>query len=404
MKDGYQQGDQPAIQRAGKFILMGFLIVCAFVISWAGWVYFQAQQGKVSNHLFVQAERYYNQQNYQAALALYRQFSEDFPDNLSIELVQERIRNIEGLLTTEQDVKPEIGDNIQELLKNAIACYRQEKYIAPAENNAIYFTNRLLELDPGNIAALEIQGIIVNMYDQIAKKAMERREYARAANIYQLLLEINPFSPGLQEKLTLAQNRRQLNENSDLEAADGQPSQPLAHQQALRKNDADPAGALVSENLMFSETTGSVIDSLQTLVARENSSPIPIKNVENTTMPVLTAADGQQRAASQILGSGGEIPVLNELMIDSGRRIYAYQESIFIPADWEAATGQVQAQCIIGTDGIVESVDIVEAHNDKRINHLIVATLRNYRFEPATYRGQPIRYKVIETVKLADLQ
>ncbi len=400
--NGFQQGEH-TMWRAGKIILAGCLIACGIVVSWAGWAYFQAHQGKVSNQLFVKAEQHYSDENYQAALTLYHQFAAEFPDNLSITLVRERISKIETQLLHQPVKEVEGEENIQDLLKNAITCYRQEKYIAPPENNAIYFTNRLLQLDPGNTAALEIQGIIVKLYEDIATDAMRQREYSRAANIYRLLLEINPFSPGLQEKLQLAMNRRQpVSYDSDgnftVDAA-----QSLASQQIVRKNDADPAGALVSENLMFSETSGSLIDSLQNVVAQENAAPIPIKNVHQSTMPALPAGENDENT-SQILGADGENPILNELMIDSGRRIYAYQESIFIPADWEIATGEVTAQCVIGTDGKVESVDIIDAHGDKRINHLIMATLRNYRFEPATYRGRPVRYKVIEKVELADLR
>ena len=58
----------------------------------------------------------------------------------------------------------------------------------------------------------------------------------------------------------------------------------------------------------------------------------------------------------------------------------------------------ILAECIVATDGTVEKVNLVSPSKSKKVNELAIQSLHRYRFKPATYKGNPVRFKSVEVL------
>lgn len=58
----------------------------------------------------------------------------------------------------------------------------------------------------------------------------------------------------------------------------------------------------------------------------------------------------------------------------------------------------ILAECIVGVDGQVEQVQIVSPSSNPKLNQLAEASFHKYQFKPATYQGEPVRFKSIEVM------
>jgi len=122
----------------------------------------------------------------------------------------------------------------------------------------------------------------------------------------------------------------------------------------------------------------------------------PPKTEPQSTPP---AAANPSPAAQPVSGAaqGGEIALVTDALIT---KEYLHKEKPVPPADFKGAV-LVLAECIVGVSGEVESVTVISAGNDPRLSDLTVAALKKYRYKPASYNGNPVRFKTIEAVKFA---
>ena len=59
---------------------------------------------------------------------------------------------------------------------------------------------------------------------------------------------------------------------------------------------------------------------------------------------------------------------------------------------------KIRVECIVDTDGRVESVSLVKPSTNKSLNKLAADTFKRYKYKPATFQGNPVRFKVVEII------
>jgi tetratricopeptide (TPR) repeat protein len=162
-------------------------------------------KGTDANFLFAEAEKNFSKQNYATALVMYRQFVEKFPEDHLASLAKERIEMINNHFAFEKEIKEQ---KIEELLEKAKETFRRQLYLRPKQDNVVFYTSRVLELDPTNSSAIELQALVIRYYESKAQAA-EKRGYSRTAiNHYQNILAILPNDSTILAKIDSLKTRR----------------------------------------------------------------------------------------------------------------------------------------------------------------------------------------------------
>ncbi len=168
---------------------------------------------------------------------------------------------------------------------------------------------------------------------------------------------------------------------------------------------AKPAGGGVAAsqaaNTAKAPATSPKIEpqSTQPAANTSTSEPASQKPAAPAISQTTPAATTPSPAAQPVSGAaqGGEIAIVTDALVT---KEYLHKEKPVPPADFKGAV-LVLAECIVGTNGEVESVTVISAGNDPRLSDLTVAALKKYRYKPASHNGNPVRFKTIEAVKFA---
>lgn len=133
------------------------------------------------------------------------------------------------------------------------------------------------------------------------------------------------------------------------------------------------------------------------IAANTAKTPATPPKIEPQSTPPATTTPSPAVQPAAVTAQGGEIALVTDALI---AKEYLHKEKPVPPADFKGAV-LVLAECIVGVSGEVESVTVISAGNDPRLSDLTVAALKKYRYKPATYNGNPVRFKTIEAVKFA---
>lgn len=131
-------------------------------------------------------------------------------------------------------------------------------------------------------------------------------------------------------------------------------------------------------------------------------------NSQNTIAPARTPGESPRAPASQspAIDAIADIPIVDLALIDGGKPEYLHKEKPGLPRNWAAGKfSMLRGECIVGVNGQVEDVRIISilspGVSPKEYEPLIdltVQTLMKYKFKPATFNGDPTRFKIIETL------
>ena len=58
----------------------------------------------------------------------------------------------------------------------------------------------------------------------------------------------------------------------------------------------------------------------------------------------------------------------------------------------------ILAECVVDTNGEVTSVTLVNGADDQHLNQIAMESFRKYRYKPATFNGDPVRFKSLEVM------
>lgn len=179
------------VQSRSKIKMVSVTLLALFAILSAGAALylFLKPANTDASFFFADAEKKFNNQNYASALVMYREFVNRYPEDYLVSLAQNRIETINEQTAFEKQQKEK---RIEEQLQNAKEAFRKQRYLKPQNDNVLLYTSNVLELDPSNSSALELQALMVRYYEDKAVDA-EKRGYSRtAANYYRSILQIMP--------------------------------------------------------------------------------------------------------------------------------------------------------------------------------------------------------------------
>jgi tetratricopeptide (TPR) repeat protein len=157
-----------------------------------------------NSSLFAEAENLYHSGNHAAALVKYQEFVDNNPGNALYDLATIKIAEITKMPapaeSEKNDENPQPAKSLTEeelkqitgWMKEAKTAYLRNRYLTPAEGNAIFYVSQILKLDPHHAGAQEIQNKIVAFYREKADAALEEKAYSTAHKYYSNLLEILP--------------------------------------------------------------------------------------------------------------------------------------------------------------------------------------------------------------------
>lgn len=188
-----------------KTLIFSLIALAALLCAGMGLYLFLPDRATHASFVFAEAEKTFTAQKYSAALLMYQQFIERFPGDYLVPLAQERIRAIHGQVEAEKQQKIE---RMETLLQIAREAFRKQRYLKPAEDNVLLHTSALLQLDPANSAALELQAAVVQFYQQKAEEAFRRGYYNSAIDHYENVLRIMPNDSQTLEKISQALEMR----------------------------------------------------------------------------------------------------------------------------------------------------------------------------------------------------
>ncbi len=184
---------RPATRPAGinKGILAASITVIVLLAAVVAYVTVK-QSAPSPTSLYSQAESFYNTQNYPAALQLYQQFIEKYPDDPLVPLVNDKISSINRQSVAAVSDSTDGQPQLKELMLKANIAFQKEQYVRPEEDNVIAYTTAILKMDPTYQPALDLHDRVIAYYQTQAEAAMQKGRYNDAIGYYHTILEIKP--------------------------------------------------------------------------------------------------------------------------------------------------------------------------------------------------------------------
>ncbi|HQU73937.1 MAG TPA: energy transducer TonB [Calditrichia bacterium] len=410
----------PIPNSVNRALLWGVSLV--LLLGAAAWLYFfvfdsqpVAGAGDIKSLIF-QGENLYNQKDYAQALSTFQKARETYPEDELIVVVDHRIEQIEAILGKQQQRE----EQLQGFLDKAEAAFERERYLTPDNDNVMLYLAPLFALEPEHARANEMRRQILGYYQAEGDKALSNKQYNNAASLYENMLVVDPGSDYARQKLdavdALQENaaRRRNRVASSRRSQRPQVSKPAprvttssrpSQREVTRKSQPQVTAPAMAETPVETATTrNEVADSRANAansVRRETPAvvtPPVIKsqpataNTRTTQLPKETREEPREAAPV-------EIPIVPEALISGGKREYLTRAEPDVPPNLDyGGFAIVRAECVVGVDGRVESVNIVSSGQNQRLNSITAQALKNYRYRPATYKGKPVRFKVLETI------
>lgn len=415
---------QPSAAGGGSSnkLLWGILAVVILMAAGLGYyIFYQPgnETATTASAVFAMAEDFYNEANYLAALKLYQQFLQEYPNNALAPIAKNKISEINNDLVSMEEKQQRVG----ELLQSAQSAFEKEQFLVPDEGNAVGYLSEILLLDPTNTEALEMQEKIISYYDDQASDAVKRRRYDAALQSYEKILAIVPNDRYATEQIARVQRtiEEQRIARAARDAAERERqriAQEEARQQEIAKAQEEAKTRREAEQRRLAEQRRQEEqrrieearqqaeqrrleeqrrqEALANAAKNEDTQAIASSSnpANNSTVPV-----NPDPANASGEDSGSDPTVIPAALLDGGKVEYVQKVKPDIPRTWDyGGFSLIQAECIVNEYGLVESVTLTTPSPNKRLNSIIEETLKKYKYKPATYQGQPVRFKVDETI------
>ncbi len=390
----------PAGSFSSRVILLSGLI--ATIVLAAGiWFFVNTKHQKEQQvtTLFALAENSFKRSDYPKASELFEQFVLQYPDNSLSELAQKRLDAIAIMEAEAQKQRAGRSQQIEETLKRAQTAMNLRRYLTPENDNALQHIREVLSIDPFQKQALEMLNTVGNFYRTEAEREFNRGRYERAKDYYANIQTIYPGDEFASEQIVKiddlireeALRRRQIarqNAASQPVARNEQPAASLITKTAPQQNLPAEKPA---ENPASNDTGSQPLASLNNTILPLNT-PVstPVNPVD--TKPATSDSISSLNAAPELIS-------VDESQIDSGKKVLIRKAEPVVPRSWNyGGFSRVRAICTVGTDGQVETVEILSPAKYRRLNDLTTETLLKYRYKPATFNGLPTRFKTVEEI------
>jgi len=250
-----------------------------------------------------------------------------------------------------------------QLLSEARTAMNEQRYLAPAGNNAFEFYLRALEKQPGNQVATDALRETFPFAATSAEQAINTRDFNEAQRQIDLLAKADPTNFTLTILRSKLDAQRKLLDKQQQQTVDQQKTEQLAAQKAA-------ADKLQADKLA---------EQQKTLTEQQKTKQAPV-----APQPSQQTAAASKPAATEgaSTGSGGQS---SEAVL-----VKAVAPNYPRPALQAQQTGWVVVAFTIDVDGRPRDVKVVDSQPRIVFDHAAVDAVNRYRFTPAMKDGVAI--------------
>ncbi len=364
---------EPVNQKSGKgsffyLLIITLLIVGSVALNWQQLHALILGDKDTRSDLYSRAETLYISGEYLESLALFTAYKQQYPNDPSIQSINQKIDLVKKKIMTRES-------QVNALFAQATAAFHRQEYVGEDETDAFFFLQQLLVLDPENRSAVAMLDQIADKFLASAMLAADQRNYPAAIKAYQNILKIRPNNVFALNQL--AQIQGILSGKSAADSGSG--NKQMEKAQIITVSSAE------NEKKKAPRQT--------TLAAREESETPPVDSTE-----IIGNAQQAQQEKTRTIAAEAQL-VIEALIDGGGKREYVYRTLPSTPDSLSLAEIEsIRAKCIIGIDGTVEYIKLAERSEYEVLNQLAMETIRDYRYQPATYLGKPARFKCTEVI------
>lgn len=346
----------------------------------------------------------------------------------------------------------EMNNHIQSLMQKALTAYQEDRIVTPVNDNAIYYIRAVLKLDSTNVIMTKLRETIIGFYEEKATEAVETRDHKAAIAFYSKLLNIFPDDPNYQKqilstipKVLYEQSNNQLNSAIAQSLQEQQKTnrnprkkQSLSNSKHIKRQNksALPAAEDINEALSIRDMPKMIsserLTSLEkpptpvseisddksgsgpgNIAREEKESFVPVaaagattkknenipdnsekdRNTTNTDPAIISAAP--PKSISDEIST--TVPIIIEGLLDKRRREYIHREPAKYPIVYQKIEreGKVILEVIVGLDGNIEDYKVLKSDGNP-FTQSAVKALQKFKLKPGTFKGKPVKFKIIE--------
>lgn len=390
--------------------------------------------------LYAKAGAFYEGGEYEEAWSLYRDYVGQHPNSENVGEARQRIEDIQRI--TEELRQEEIA--LYSLMEKAAQAFNNGKFIRPESDNAYFYTSAILSSQPTFAPALELEKRIVSRFFTEAEAAFDEERFEDAVAAFQNILKIKPDDSEVLEQLdrtlkvknvnemmgTLGQLaqakedvkklqkekyklKRQIKlEQRKLGGINKKASTGKKFEYTVPKNVANRQKVFDTRKKTASSSQNGLLTKPdrkreKDIIATTSKAIRPSSTIDDA--PINESKDLGEALGIQLLqtNSAGNVDkaataaskLVEETLIDGGKKEYLHRESPSVSdKNDNAEITMILAECIVGLDGNVETVNIVSPAEDQQLNQLALESFKKYQFKPATFNGEPVKFKSIEVI------
>ncbi|HQU73742.1 MAG TPA: energy transducer TonB, partial [Calditrichia bacterium] len=244
-----------------------------------------------------------------------------------------------------------------------------------------------------------LQGEIVAFYLERAEQALQEEAFDLAIENYRNILKVSPDNTEVLDQIDVTLKKKNVHAMlNDLDQLAEAKAEVQAEIKELRKEKYKTRAQNQTSRRRRS-------DAVPDPVADASSSD----GISDLGIDLLSKALGGQEegeaqpnpspAASSQTSVSKAPKLVEESQIDGGKKAYLHIAVPEVPQSLRSEDlVMVLAECVVGTDGEVESVKLVSPAENDAYNKLAKDALQQYRYKPATFSGMPVRFKAVEVL------
>ena len=261
------------------------------------------------------------------------------------------------------------GMDVDQLLGEARNAMNEQRYLAPAGNNAFEFYLRTLEVDPGNKVASDALRETFPFAAPSAEQAINARDFSEAQRQISLLAKADPTNFTLTIlRSKLDAQRKTLDKQQQL-ALDQQKAQELAAQKAVASDKLAATQLAAQQQVQLADQKKAEVTRAaqrQAQQTRTAVSPTAADVSVSDTAAAGTKPTGKTSSAVLLQAVAARYPA---------SAVRARQ------AGWVVVSFTVDA------DGGTSDINVVDAKPGRVFDHAAIDAIKRYRFKPAMKNG-----------------
>jgi protein TonB len=261
--------------------------------------------------------------------------------------------------------------SVNELLSEASKAMKEQRYLAPAGNNAFEFYLRVLQKQPGNQVASDALRETFPFAASTAEQTINQRNFDEAQREIDLLAKADPTNFTLTILRSKLDAQRKTLDQEQQKQLDQQHQQQLAAEKAA----ADKAAA---EKLAQQQAAALAEQQKQQALAAQQAQQ--------------AAAQHQQTAAASTpanAGAGAGTGDTQDAVLTKNA-LPRYPTS----AQRSGIEGWVEVTFTVGVDGDVHDAKVAQAQPRHVFDRAALEAVNRWKFQPAMRDGQPVAAKL----------